>query len=203
MDIENLLALTISLFLILNPFASIPMFLKVTDGMEKKVMASYANRAVLVATILLLVFVAAGDSILGVFGVTIDTFRVAGGVVFLMMAIEMIFGLHLTRSDNKKGAAWAVIASPVLTGPGVITAAVIASSEFGVSLVLVASVISLAATWVTLRLSPRIMDLIGEQALDILTKVMGLFIAAMGIQNMFTGSLNWFVQNMPSMIAIV
>lgn len=192
MDIGIIIALTISFFLILHPFASVPLFLKISDGLDQKTMRIYADKAVFVATVLLLIFILFGDEILSIFEITLDTFRVAGGIVLLMMAIEMIFSLKLSKLDVH-GAAWAIIATPVLTGPGIITAAIIASFQNGLAPVLIASIIALLATWVTLRLSPIIMKLVGEQALDISTKVVGLFIAAMGVSNIFVGSANWFV----------
>lgn len=188
--------MVISLFLILDPFASLPMFISITKGLDDSTIKSYANKSVLVATVLLIVFILFGQDIMGLFGVTMDSFRVAGGIIFLMMAIELVFGLKLSHSSDEKGAAWAVIASPVLTGPGVITAAVLFSVESGIITVLIASIIALFMTWIILRMSSRIMHIVGEQALSIATKVIGLFIAAMGVQSIFAGSLGWFEANM-------
>ena len=187
MDIGIVLSMIISLFLILDPFASLPMFLSITKDLDEKTVRSYANKAVLVATVLLIVFIFFGQDIMGLFGVTMDSFRVAGGIIFLMMAIELVFGFKLSHSEGEKGAAWAVIASPVLTGPGVITAAVLLSTENGLVPVLVASIAALALTWVILRMSSKIMHVVGEQALSIFTKVIGLFIASMGVQSIFAG----------------
>ena len=196
MDIGVILSMVISLFLILDPFASLPMFLSITKDLDEKTVRSYANKAVLVATVLLIVFIFFGQDIMGLFGVTMDSFRVAGGIIFLMMAIELVFGFKMSHSDGEKGAAWAVIASPVLTGPGVITAAVLLSTENGLVPVLIASIAALALTWVILRMSSKIMHVVGEQALSIFTKVIGLFIASMGVQSIFAGSLGWFQANM-------
>ena len=145
---------------------------------------------------LLIVFIFFGQDIMGLFGVTMDSFRVAGGIIFLMMAIELVFGFKLSHSEGEKGAAWAVIASPVLTGPGVITAAVLLSTENGLIPVLIASIIALTMTWIILRMSSRIMHAVGEQALSIFPQVIGLFIASMGVQSIFAGSLGWFQANM-------
>ena len=196
MDIGIVLSMIISLFLILDPFASLPMFLSITKDLDEKTVRSYANKAVLVATVLLIVFIFFGQDIMGLFGVTMDSFRVAGGIIFLMMAIELVFGFKLSHSEGEKGAAWAVIASPVLTGPGVITAAVLLSTENGLIPVLISSIIALTMTWIILRMSSRIMHAVGEQALSIFTKVIGLFIASMGVQSIFAGSLGWFQANM-------
>lgn len=196
MDLITVATLTISLFFILDPFASLPLFMSVTKGLDGKVRNSYANKAVLVATVLLLVFVFVGDDLMSLFGVTMDSFRVAGGIVLLMMAIELVFGLKLASMDSQDGASWALIASPVLTGPGMITAAVLFAHQHGLMSVIVASILALFMTWIILRMSDRILHLVGEQAIGMVTKVIGLLIAAMGIENMFGGSLGWFQAHM-------
>ena len=192
MDPVSVASLTVSLFFILNPFASLPLFISVTRGLDVKVRNSYANKAVLVAAVLLLVFVFVGNDLMGIVGVTMDSFRVAGGIVLLMMAIELVFGLKLAQMDDRDGASWAIIASPVLTGPGMITAAVLFANQYGLVTVVIASILALFLTWMILRLSDRILHIVGEQAIGMVTKVIGLLIAAMGIENMFSGSLGWF-----------
>ena len=198
-----ILSMTVSLFLILNPFASLPMFISVTRGCDEKTVRSYANNAILVAAALLIIFILIGEEFMGLLGVTMDTFRVAGGIIFLMMAIELVFGLKLSKDGGSKGAPWAIIASPVLTGPGVITASIIFSSEHGLHLAIIASVIALFMTWLILRFSSRILQAVGEQAIGICTKIFGLFVAAMGVQSIFYGSLHWFEINFDTILSSV
>ncbi len=196
MDPSAIMTLSISLFLILDPFASVPMFINITNGLDNRTIKTYADRAIVVAAVLLFMFILIGDKLMDIFGVTMDSFRVAGGIIFLMMAVELVFGLKLSKIDDQKGAKWAIIASPILTGPGVITTAILISSKYGIATVMVASTIALVTTWVILRESDLIMRLVGEQALSILTKIIGLFIAAMGVESIFSGSLGWFDSHM-------
>ena len=202
MDIGIVLSLTVSLFFILDPFASVPMFINITKGLEERDVKSYADKATVVAAILLFVFMFIGKDLMGVFGVTMDSFRVAGGIIFLMMAIELVFGLSLSKMDDEKGAKWAIIASPILTGPGVITTAILFSSQYGYLTVMVSGAAALIITWVILRYSSLIMRYVGEQALGIMTKIIGLFIAAMGVESIFAGSLGWFQANMTDIISV-
>lgn len=196
MDPSAIITLSISLFLILDPFASVPMFINITNGLDNRTIKTYADKAIIVAAVLLFIFILIGDKLMDIFGVTMDSFRVAGGIIFLMMAVELVFGLKLSKIDDQKGAKWAIIASPILTGPGVITTAILFSSKYGIATVMVASTIALVTTWVILRESDLIMRLVGEQALSILTKIIGLFIAAMGVESIFSGSLGWFDSHM-------
>ena len=202
MDIGIVLSLSVSLLFILDPFASVPMFINITKGLEEREVKAYADKATLVAAILLFVFMFIGEDLMGIFGVTMDSFRVAGGIIFLMMAIELVFGLSLSKMDDEKGAKWAIIASPILTGPGVITTAILFSSHYGYLTVMVAGALALIITWAILRNSSIIMRYVGEQALGIMTKIIGLFIAAMGVESIFAGSLGWFQTNMSDVIAV-
>ena len=202
MDVGIILSLTVSLFLILDPFASLPMFINITKDLDERTMKSYANKAIVVAAILLYVFMFIGNDLMDIFGVSMDSFRVAGGIIFLMMAIELVFGLNLSKMDDEKGAKWAIIASPILTGPGVITTAILFSDQQGILTVMIAGTIALLITWVILRCSPIIMKYVGEQALGIVTKIIGLFIAAMGVESIFSGSLGWFQSNIADLITV-
>uniref|UniRef100_UPI0037DD2AD2 MarC family protein n=1 Tax=Candidatus Methanarcanum hacksteinii TaxID=2911857 RepID=UPI0037DD2AD2 len=143
MDVGIILSLTVSLFLILDPFASLPMFINITKDLDERTMKSYANKAIVVAAILLYVFMFIGNDLMDIFGVSMDSFRVAGGIIFLMMAIELVFGLKLSKMDDEKGAKWAIIASPILTGPGVITTAILFSDQQGILTVMIAGTIAL------------------------------------------------------------
>ena len=121
MDPLGILTISVTLFMILDPFASLPMFISMTKGLDGRTVKSYANKAILVAAILLFVFMLMGPKLMSVFDVSMSSFKVAGGIIFLMMAIELVFGLKLSQISDDSGAKWAIIASPVLTGPGVIT----------------------------------------------------------------------------------
>lgn len=195
MDPLSILTLSVTLFMILDPFASLPMFISITKGLDGRTVKSYANKAILVAAILLFVFMLIGPELMSVFDVSMSSFKVAGGIIFLMMAIELVFGLKLSQISDDSGAKWAIIASPVLTGPGVITTAIIYSQQYGMETVAVAGIIALIATWAILRMSSSLMKAVGEQALGVVTRIIGLFIAAMGVESIFSGSLSWFIDN--------
>jgi multiple antibiotic resistance protein len=192
MDLGAVVSLTISLFFILDPFASLPMFISVTREEDRKTINSYANKAILVAAILLFVFMFVGEDLMNVFGVTMESFRVAGGLILILMAIELVFDLKLSKSTGSKGAPWVIIATPVLTGPGVITASILFSSQYGMDTVLVAGIIALLLTWVILRSASTIMRYVGTQVINIASRIIGLLIAAMGVEYIFRGALEWF-----------
>lgn len=203
MDPLSILTLSVTLFMILDPFASLPMFISITKGLDGRTVKSYANKAILVAAILLFVFMLIGPELMSVFDVSMSSFKVAGGIIFLMMAIELVFGLKLSQISDDSGAKWAIIASPVLTGPGVITTAIIYSQQYGMETVAVAGIMALIATWAILRMSSSLMKAVGEQALGVVTRIIGLFIAAMGVESIFSGSLSWFTDNTANILLMM
>lgn len=191
MDIMALASVSLSIFLVMNPFSSIPTFLSITNGVDKDTMREYANRAVVVAGILLFVFVFIGSPLMSMFGVTMESFRVAGGLILILMGAELVFGLKLNKVSNEKDAPWIIVATPIMTGPGVITAAILFTQEYGFPLVVIAGVIALAATWALLRIAPSIVKLVGVNALNITSKIVGLLLAALGVEYMFQGANEW------------
>ena len=190
-DIMALASVTLSIFLVMNPFSSIPTFLSITNGVDGDTMRRYANRAVVVAGVLLFVFVFIGSPLMSIFGVTMESFRVAGGIILIMMGAELVFGLKLNKVENEEDAPWIIVATPIMTGPGVITAAILFTQGYGYALVVLAGVIALAATWALLRIAPSIVKVVGINALNITSKIVGLLLTALGVEYMLQGANEW------------
>lgn len=190
-DIVALASVTLSIFLVMNPFSSIPTFLSITSGVGRDTLRSYANRAVVVAGVLLFMFIFIGSPLMSLFGVTMESFRVAGGVILVLMGAELVFGLKMSKMSEEKDAPWIIVATPIMTGPGVITAAILFTQEYGYVEVILAGMVALIATWALLRMSPSIVRLVGVNALSITSKIVGLLLAALGVEYMFQGANEW------------
>ena len=190
-EIAALASVTLSIFLVMNPFSSIPTFLSITSGVGRDTLKSYANRAVVVAGALLFMFIFIGSPLMSLFGVTMESFRVAGGVILVLMGAELVFGLKMSKMSEEKDAPWIIVATPIMTGPGVITAAILFTQEYGYAEVILAGMVALIATWALLRLSPSIVRLVGVNALSITSKIVGLLLAALGVEYMFQGANEW------------
>lgn len=178
------------LFFIFDPFASIPIFICMTKDLDDNQKTTSANRAVLVAALLFAIFAILGTNLLAVFSVTLDGFRIAGGIVLLLMAIEIIFSLSLTKNQDAD-VAWVIIATPILTGPGVITTAILLVARFDLLTTLIAGVFSLIITWVLLRNAASIIKIIGNQAIEIFSKIIGLLLAAMAVEFIMRGAIDY------------
>ena len=192
MPLSDLVYATTLLFFIFDPFASLPIFMTLTKSFNDEDKMKSANKAVLVAGILFVIFVFIGKELLGVFGVTPPSFRMAGGIVLLLMAIEIVFGIGIMH-QGEQNVAWVIVASPILTGPGVITTAIILTTNYGYITPLFAGVISLVITWGLLRNAATMVRFVGNNVIDIFSKVIGLFIAAMGIEYVMKGAIDYIV----------
>jgi multiple antibiotic resistance protein len=182
------------LFFIFDPFASLPIFISMTKSMDDEEKRKSANRAILVAGLLFIVFTLVGMRILDLFGISLDAFRIAGGLVLILMAIEIIFGLSFTRSGNQD-VAWVIIATPVLTGPGVITTAILLAGTVGIFVTIIAGVIALVVTWALLRNAIFIVRKVGNNTIEIFSKIIGLLLAAISVEYIMKGVTDWLIQN--------
>ncbi|WP_417308107.1 MarC family protein [Devosia sp.] len=161
----------------------------------------FATRGVLIALAILLFFAVLGNAILDLFGITIPALRTAGGVLLLLIAIDMVFARHSggtgTTDEEEKEARQAgdisvfPLAMPLLAGPGAISAVILlttgAKSDLEFWLVLLAIVAILALAWLTLLIAIPIQRLLGLTGLSVVSRVVGILLAALAVQFVFDG----------------
>ncbi len=194
-NLDQLIYAVALLFFIFDPFASLPIFISLTKNMDDEEKRRSARNAVLVSGALFVIFTLLGTWILEIFGISLDAFRVAGGLILLMMAIEIIFSLSFTKGNDKDSVAWVIIATPILTGPGVISTAIILTASVGAFTTIIAGVISLAITWGLLRNSIYIVKKVGSNTIDIFSKIIGMLLAALAVEFMLQGVTDWLTNN--------
>lgn len=192
---EELLYATTLLFFIFDPFATVPMFITLTRGQSEKEQAISANKAILTAGILFAIFAIIGTQLLGLFSITTDAFRIAGGIVLLLMAMEIIFSLRLSKNEDTS-VAWVIVATPLLSGPGVITTAILLVHLYGIFTVLVAGIISLAITWGIMRNSLLISQKVGNNAIEVFSKIIGMLLAAIAVEFIMRGAVDYVLANL-------
>ncbi len=176
------------LFAIMDPFASIPLYLSLTKKMSDEQKTSAANNAVLVAAIIAFAFLFFGTAVLGAFGVTLASFKVFGGFVLALLALESLLGFEFRKGNEPDPhIASVIIATPMLTGPGVMTTVIVLSTQFGVIPTAAAAAAALLAAWVILRNSLRLQKLVGGNTIEVASKVMALLLGAVGVELMRSG----------------
>jgi len=161
----------------------------------------FASRGVLIALAILLFFAVLGSSILDLFGISIPALRTAGGVLLLLIAIDMVFARHSggtgttdeEEDEAKRSQDISVfpLAMPLLAGPGAISAVILlttgAQSSTDFWLVLAALLVIMALVWVTLLIAIPIQRLFGLTGLSVVSRVVGILLAALAVQFIFDG----------------
>jgi multiple antibiotic resistance protein len=192
--LPELIKAVIALFIIVDPFGNIPIFVGLTDTIEDKQRKRIFNVATVVALILLLVFSFAGQEILNLFGLSIYSFEVAGGILLLIIAIRILISNSSHEHPESPESMGAVpIAMPLLVGPGAITTTIFNLQSYGIYAAILAAVIVLALTWVILRFMNNIYRFLGKTGALVIARVMALLIAAIAVQYILTGVTHFVV----------
>jgi multiple antibiotic resistance protein len=192
--LEDLLRSTIALFVVMDPIGSVPLFIAMTQKMDKQERIAVTKTAVITAAILLIVFAVAGTQILSIFGVTIASFMVAGGVLLFIVAIELLtHGEWRFGSAGAQGESGVVpLAFPLLAGPGAITAVIISFQTSGIIITALSIAIVVGITAVILRYVDRIYKVLGRRGSIIVTRVFAVFISAIAVQFIVEGAKDLF-----------
>ncbi|GAA2820323.1 multiple antibiotic resistance protein [Aminobacter aminovorans] len=186
----------VTILVTIDPPGLAPLFLAVTRGMNREQRLQVSVRASVIAFVVLAVFAVAGAAILTVFGITLPAFRVAGGFLLFFIAFEMVFEKRQDRKekisdvaitrDHIHNIAAFPLAIPLIAGPGAISATVLLSGSFqgwAGQLALVLIILAcLAATYLVFVLAERIDQFLGQTGRSILTRLLGVILAALAVQ---------------------
>lgn len=183
MSLEAFLKSFITLFVIMDPFASLPVFLSVTRRFSKIEKSKSADKAALVAGSLILVFLFLGPMILSVLGITLSSLQIAGGIILAILGLRLV----LFSDDPEKhaldvGVAGVIIGTPLITGPGVITAIMLFVNQYGVLIPLFSSMLSLFLIWVLLKKAEIVQSILGDTFIQVLSRIMGILLVAISVE---------------------
>lgn len=200
MDYSEYIKIFIGLLAIVNPFGAIPMFISMTADETPAQRRVTTNQVAIGLTVILLVSLFAGDLLLRFFGITIDSFRVGGGILVLLMAIAMLQAKtspikqtseEADESIQKESVAIVPLAMPLLAGPGAISTVILAANKAGSLLgqvIIAGGVVLLSVVvWVVLRMSPWIAGHMGATGINIMTRIMGLMLTAIAVEFIVNG----------------
>ncbi|RLG19856.1 hypothetical protein DRN67_01575 [Candidatus Micrarchaeota archaeon] len=183
MDIELITRAAVVLFVIMDPFASMPAFIVLTKKVPRRRRHVSASKATTVAGISLIAFMFAGPPFLELIGVTMQSFMVAGGLMLLLISILMVLGMNYGQAkESKIDVAAVLIAVPLITGPGALTAAIILASIYGVWNTVMAVVLASSAMWLVLHYSEGVYNKIGHSGIEVSSRISGLVLAAIAIE---------------------
>jgi len=181
----------IALFVVMDAIGNAPIFLSLTNKMGKDDSIKRLNKAVLVAGFLIFLFVAAGNSILSFFGIHIGDFQIAGGIIFIILGIEMVFGLDfLSNRVENYDIAVVPLATPLIAGPGVLTTVVVLTATYGYLPTIVAVILNLITQRLILGNSIIVTKLFGKQGAELLSRIMGIVLTALAISFIRSGIIS-------------
>lgn len=193
--IITLLQSTAALLIVLDPLGLLPIVVALTRQLSPAGRQSVVTQAVLTAFVLLMFFTLAGTGILSLFRVTINDLQIAGGILLLVMALSLVLsGRMSSEATPTSSASFVPLASPLLVGPGAITAAVVLVATNGLLIASLAVVIAFFVTWLVLRSITTIYRLVGESGSDVIARIMGILLAAIAVQYIREGILGIFAQ---------
>jgi multiple antibiotic resistance protein len=206
-DFSHLLKITIALLAIVNPIGSLPIFISATDGWSVPDRARNARTVAVTVFIVLSLAAFVGDGMLSFFGISIPSFQVGGGILIMLISISMMHGkqggTRQTAEEAQSLAEHEVIAIvplsiPLLAGPGAISNMILSAQQqptfLGhLSLVIPVLLVSIII-WLVLKLSDNITQRLGTIGINIITRLMGLILAAMAVEFIAHGLLGLFPQ---------
>jgi multiple antibiotic resistance protein len=178
----------------------IPTYLVITGTESRAQRARTARRACIAAALILIAFAFGGVGIFRMFGVTIEAFRIAGGLILWVVAMDMLHGQRRTQESGpeiregqeKDDVAITPLAMPMLAGPGAISTTMVLAGQaqtVGQKTVVYAAIVgTLLITWIVLRLADRLVRKMGKTGIRVMTRIMGLILAAIAVQFVITGA---------------
>jgi len=204
LDFTEYTKIFIGLFAILDPIGIIPLIIMFTANMSAPKRARVGRVASLAVCCILLVALLVGQPLLEFFGISINSFRVAGGILLLLMSIKMLMGsfydssLAESGNDGEAVSANAIVplSTPLLAGPGSISAVILeAHKAHGLEHYLIMSleIILLSVTvWLTFLIAPWVERRLGKIGINVFTRLMGLVLAAIAVEFIANGMRGLF-----------
>jgi len=192
--LEHALTVFMAFFAIMNPIANTAVFAGLTADKEKVEQRKIAAKALIITFLVIASFAVLGKSIFHLFGITLPALRITGGILVFIVGYHMLQGsgskLHHTQDDDSSDVAVSPLAVPLLAGPGTIATAMNYSSSNGwMEIIITLSVFAALCliTFICFIFSSHILAAIGKSGLSIVTRLMGLILAVIGVQMLLVG----------------
>ena len=194
------------LFVVIDPIGVAAIFSALAHGESATHRRTMAWRGTLIAGGVLIVFTLLGDRLLRVLGISVAAFEIAGGVLLFLLAVDMVFARHSglrsttaagqKEAEQKKDISVFPLAVPLIAGPGALTSVLLMVGHEGGEMLVIGSLIAvLLLTLAALWFSGRILALLGATGANVVSRVLGIVLAAMAVQFVING---WFAAATPA-----
>ena len=202
MPVEFLIAALVTLLVVVDPVGLVPTFLGVTHGLPPSARRNVALRACLIAAAILAGSALIGDWLLRTLSISLPAFRIAGGLLLFSIASEMVFGVRIERQSKEaeeaieervRNIAAFPLAIPLMAGPGAITATLLLAGRsggdpFALAILLAVIAVVLAVCFIVFTLSAPIEKLLGITGNIVLSRLLGVVLAALAVQFVIDGA---------------
>ena len=196
--IHYALATFVALFVTVNPIKGATVFAVLSEDATPADRRRMATRATLIASVLLLIFALFGDDLLRIIGVSLAGVRVGGGILLLLLAIDIVFDRPIAPPAAADGTSKRPdlsvfpLATPIIVGPGAITAVVVKSSEANnhllpTFLLFVALAVVMLLTWAAMLAVGFMQRWLGDTGMNVITRILGILLAALAAELVLTG----------------
>lgn len=198
MELQFYLTAFATLFVIVDPIALVPLFIALTRGMDDDHRRRLALRACLIAAVLLAMFGLVGNKLLSVIGITMPAFRISGGFLLFITALDMLFERRTQRREGQQPDAHHdpsvfPLATPLIAGPGAFTTMILlinntpATGVAHTAAILTVKLIVVASTFVMFLAAGFIERLLGRTGIVVVTRLLGMLLAALSVQFVLDG----------------
>jgi len=201
MPLDFAITALVTLFVVVDPVGLAPTFLAVTEGLPRRARRDVAVRATIIAGVILVGTALVGDLLFRALGISLSAFRIAGGLLLFAIAFEMVLGMRMRREgqaaeeaieEHVRNIAAFPLAIPLMAGPGAITATVLLAgradgSTLLVGILLAVVVVVALACLATFLLAGRISRLLGHTGNIVLSRLLGVLLAALAVQYVVDG----------------
>lgn len=178
LDFSQILSTTMVLFAIIDILGSIPIIIE----LRKKSGHIQSEKAALVATILMIVFLFAGKALLNVIGIDVASFAIAGSFVIFALAMEMVLGLSIFKEEAPETVSIVPLAFPLIAGAGTMTTLLSLKTEYTTPNIIVGIILNMMFVYFVLKNTNRLEKLFGKTGLNILRKAFGIILLAIAIK---------------------
>ena len=180
----------IPLFVAIDVFAVLPVFFALTSDIPKKQRKSIIRDSILTALIVSLIFVALGEAIFNILGITSDDFKIAGGLVLLIFAIFEIIRHDEERRKPVGRVGVVPIGVPLIAGPAVLTTLLVLEDHYGIIPTIISLIFNFFIVWISFINADRIINFFGKGGIIGISKVMALLLASIAIMMIRLGIFN-------------
>ena len=177
-DFKEIVSATMVLFAVIDILGSIPLII----NLRQEAGRIESEKTAIVAGVLLIVFLFIGKELLNLFGVTVESFAVAGAFVLFFLALEMILGITLYKDVTPESASIVPLAFPVVAGAGALTTVLSLRAEYHVENIIIAILINIIIVYIGLKSSVKIEKILGKQGITVIHKFFGVILLAIAVK---------------------